>query len=370
MNVAAMMRGQGAKSAGLPTKGNADKIGDYPYSNIVFYSAAAETELARDMPPGETLDGKPHGALTDSILRVVRDNSADSFNYETFFEEIEYSMEEYCQCQHSPNLLPRVLATDRPELKQKLLHNRISVKPQPQPRPQPQPQPQAASRPFTVSLDQSAESYSSALVGLSRVASPADVNLRISNNKLSAFAKNRDLIYQWPSVPHSSEVAAWLQGRSWLRSRITEDSRENRKVKLVVREGMTGKSLEEGSELFFSLSLDQPRKILLLDMFSDGTVSVIYPYYPSELAIQQPKQRITIPDEKQPIEVKPPFGTDTILLYGLTESPADNALLEEFYSARDQSFSYSSPLMKKLEKRLKQGGVSSASMKLVTYASQ
>lgn len=42
----------------------------YPYQNVVYISASSMREEALDLlNPGETLDGRPHGALTDALLR-------------------------------------------------------------------------------------------------------------------------------------------------------------------------------------------------------------------------------------------------------------------------------------------------------------
>lgn len=48
----------------------------YPYQNIFYISASSENEIAKDIQQDllylyPTIDGKPHGALTDSLLRVL-----------------------------------------------------------------------------------------------------------------------------------------------------------------------------------------------------------------------------------------------------------------------------------------------------------
>ena len=42
----------------------------YPYQNVVYISASSMREEALDLDPGmhDTLDGRPHGALTDALL--------------------------------------------------------------------------------------------------------------------------------------------------------------------------------------------------------------------------------------------------------------------------------------------------------------
>ena len=48
----------------------------FPYRNVVSLSAAHEYEAAQDIPASmlseyPTIDGKPHGAFTDSLVRVL-----------------------------------------------------------------------------------------------------------------------------------------------------------------------------------------------------------------------------------------------------------------------------------------------------------
>lgn len=62
-------RFKGAKPAG-------DAREPYPYRNVVYLSAAAEHEVAGDIPADylrwyPTRDGKPHGAFTDALLRTL-----------------------------------------------------------------------------------------------------------------------------------------------------------------------------------------------------------------------------------------------------------------------------------------------------------
>ena len=46
----------------------------YPYKNVLMLSAASDSEAALDLPAAgdwATVDGKPHGAFTDSVLRLL-----------------------------------------------------------------------------------------------------------------------------------------------------------------------------------------------------------------------------------------------------------------------------------------------------------
>ena len=85
-----------------------DQSNAYPYDNVVFFSAASESELALDLPGSQTHDGKPHGAFTDSLLRVLKQNPNDQFNYKSLYKSVQKSMKAYCNCRHRPVVLPPI----------------------------------------------------------------------------------------------------------------------------------------------------------------------------------------------------------------------------------------------------------------------
>jgi hypothetical protein len=51
--------------------GGGGGLGGWPYTHVAWLSASAANEKATDLVEDQTLDGKPHGALTDALLRVL-----------------------------------------------------------------------------------------------------------------------------------------------------------------------------------------------------------------------------------------------------------------------------------------------------------
>ena len=79
----------------------------YPYKNVVYISAAGEAEPARDLLYG-AYDGKPHGALTDALLRGL-EGSADTnhdgmITYEELYQFAKKGAQKYG---HTPQVLHR-----------------------------------------------------------------------------------------------------------------------------------------------------------------------------------------------------------------------------------------------------------------------
>ena len=97
-----------------PAFGSATRVADdrYPYDNLVYLSASAEHEAAWDTPQHllekyPTLDGRPHGALTDALLRALAGAGDTDRNGELTLGELHRYVREKTeqQRQQTPQLL-------------------------------------------------------------------------------------------------------------------------------------------------------------------------------------------------------------------------------------------------------------------------
>ena len=79
----------------------------YPYKNLIYISAADETQPARDLEPQESVYGKAHGALTDVLLLGL--NGAADTNHDqtiTYQELYQFVRREVSDKRgHTPQLL-------------------------------------------------------------------------------------------------------------------------------------------------------------------------------------------------------------------------------------------------------------------------
>ncbi len=99
----------------------------YPYSRVQFLAAAASGELAREIPFDQlaklpTRDKKPHGALTDALLRVLHSEIAADLNRDGLLSlhEVQIACAEFMASRpynHSALRLPN-LHEDRKSLGQ------------------------------------------------------------------------------------------------------------------------------------------------------------------------------------------------------------------------------------------------------------
>jgi len=88
----------------------------YPYQNIFYISASSENEIAKDIQRDmlylyPTIDGKPHGALTDSLLRVlagqvqVDTNNDGKWSQMELYTALRYMVHE--RFKQTPQALPK-----------------------------------------------------------------------------------------------------------------------------------------------------------------------------------------------------------------------------------------------------------------------
>lgn len=82
----------------------------YPYKNVLMLSAASDSEAALDLPAAgdwATVDGKPHGAFTDSVLRLLDGEilKAQRFSFAQAYHAISRFMGRRGYG-HEPQLLP------------------------------------------------------------------------------------------------------------------------------------------------------------------------------------------------------------------------------------------------------------------------
>lgn len=104
----------------LTSFGKTKAIKPYPYNNVFFISAASEYEKAWDMGhcgiTSRSIDGQPHGLLTDQFIRVLQGKiSSDTNNdglmsfgelFESVKEQAVEISRKYCDHVSTPHALP------------------------------------------------------------------------------------------------------------------------------------------------------------------------------------------------------------------------------------------------------------------------
>lgn len=310
-------RSQGEK---LDRARDASSAPPYPYRNIAYISASAEGEVARDvagpaLAKMPTLDGKPHGAMTDALLRVLDGRLPADFDGDGQLSlvEVHRAVADFMAQRaygHTPQRLPSV-AEDEHGLGQRPVLAMRGVVAQVQ---------RAALEPLRLRISSvGGKALSKAhLNGLrqvpdAKVVGPddreADLVLRISDTDLVIMTASGDLL-RGMSGDDVTAFTGQIHQLAWAK-RIRQLADQNRRGALPfeVDPANVGGNFRIGESLAFVVRPDRAATVLLLNINAEGGVSVLYPYDADERRPLAAQRRQLIPGQGR-IDVTAPEGMD------------------------------------------------------------
>lgn len=368
--------GQSVRSLGLPKryvklpgKGTFDEVGDtsgsftrvtkkidpYPYKNVVYISASGEHETASDISflrlrQYPTYDNKPHGAFTDTFLRVMNGslradyNNDNKITYDEVYRRVRDNMASR-GFQHTPNSLPELnedknnirsrgflntgnisATTYKPESKNIL---RISVD---------------SIKKFSFVKDEMKKHKN-----LKLVKSNADIKIKLLNDSFLFFNRRGDIISRLVN-PHAGLRKKFfniLLQQYWVKQFInTHNEKQEFNVSLDLAGDVTGGTAIKGEKIAFNIRSTKAAYIVLLNIDSNGNVNVIYPYDYSELKILPANKILSIPGSTKDdmIEIVSPFGVERVVALAFTNKPTTLA------DIMGKSFLANSPHLKDIDK--------------------
>lgn len=375
----------------------------YPYKNIYYLSASGEHEPAQDIPLNmvdsfPTIDGKSHGAFSDTLLRILNnDINADiDGDGDVTYSELKKTVRDKMRVRgfdHTPQGLPS-LAEDTTKLASRSIFGdtkaeaakeglggesaKPSVSSSVKPSGKPSSSPASAKEDSTASS--SALSGSAELTALLTVA--IDKNLKqvrqrakqlkdvkiVENKSVLEIRKDGsdvlfisqagDLILRL-TKPSVNIIVDNLRHQAWVHQLVAGPFQQDFNVDLELYGAGKGSTVLEGELLGFSVLSSEKAYILLIDIDPKGTVNVLYPYEPSELSPIQANQLLAFKDLSK---VTPPFGRDYVQVYAFSK------ISDDFKALRGKSFSLGSPYAKNLQRLINNRNLSKArvSMELVT----
>ena len=291
-----------------------EKAQPYPYRHLATLTASSKKEVAVDETnPHRTLDGRPHGAFTDSLLRTLRQmhradaNRDGAVSHAELFAAIRARMSAAGYAQ-SPQILP-LRDGDPGEL---------------------QGQPAFASPPPVT--DNRAEPVSPLSVevqgplplvlatvrqtdGLRLARDPYDLRVARSDDTIRLLTAVGDLVF---ASRGEAPMAQALRQQAWV-GRLLRTPNTGQRFGIHVRmDGYCGETFEAGDVLGFAARMDAAAYLLLVDAAPDGAMRVLYPYHRRELAAVPAGQPVRIGS----IHVTPPFGIDHVIAAGFVNRPA------------------------------------------------
>jgi Caspase domain/Domain of unknown function (DUF4384) len=317
----------------------------YPYQHVVLLSGASDSETGQDistmqgLQQAPTLDGKFHGAFTDAFLRLLDGQLLPgTFNYSQGREAMSAFLEHRNFAQH-PQLLPAIAEDpqdvgSRPFLGMNLQANAGA---QSNASPNAAPGTAANSAPGTAAntgahanavatLHLRLESVSAALQakiaavrGVTIVERDADLILRQRGDQADLTGPAGDPIVS--AKAGDPKLIKRIAAQVWLNRALPPGS-DSLGLRADTDPGSRGNTFVQCESFAFEVRLQKPAYVMLLDLDSDGNLTVLYPARASERHVVAGGAPQAIPaDPKDRILVVPPFGSDQVAVLAFEKLP-------------------------------------------------
>lgn len=300
----------------------------YPYRATAYLSASAEGERAKDIPQAllatwPTLDGKPHGAMTDALLRVLDGQLPADFDGDGWLSltEVQRAVADFMATRaygHTPQRLPAV-ADDKLGLGNRpvLAVRGIAAIPR-----------QAAPEPLRIAAGALPGSLAASIASLPDVRlvgarDPADVVLRAGADGLRLVAASGDLLGDLPSND-AARALGQVRQLAWAkRLRQLAERHQRGALPMDIDPAALGGNFVLGSKISFVVRPDRNAHLVLLDINAEGKVTVLYPQQRGEDLPLPANQAHHIPGtgEHQRITVQAPLGMDLVFAFAFDEAP-------------------------------------------------
>jgi hypothetical protein len=302
-------------------------IDPYPYVNTAYLSAAAEGEVARDIPAGflrlmPTLDGKPHGAMTDALLRVLEGQLPADFDRNGLMDlhEVHRAVSDFMASRgygHTPQRLPAVLEDAQGLGQRPLLGLRGQVAATVA----------GAEQPLRVRLLGLGAPWQPAVAAVRGVmqVEGRPFDLQIQPAKAAKAVETVDLVtaagdrITTLDAPHQlrGQLAQLALGHAL---RQLADRHRRGVLPVEVSPSDLGGNFREGDAIEVTVRPDRDAWALALALDSGGHVSVLYPNAPHELKAVRGGQPRSLTGG-QPITVEKPYGMDVLLVFAFDARP-------------------------------------------------
>ena len=269
----------------------------YPYQNVVYISASSMREEALDLlHPGETLDGRPHGALTDALLRGLSGEANTNGDKQITTRELYGYVKQWVSSRHrhTPQLRhSKTVSLDRPVMG-------VASNPG-------TPQLLKADQPLRVDMQPNVAELRDQIAALDGVVvSEYNSDVRVGWNRgvYNLYLANGEVLGSYGDVTS-------------LRHRILNQARikklailrlPNRKYNVFVDPIGSSDFLLEGDKIGFRIRSEEEAYIVLLNVDPHGNINILYPCKPSEKQALIARREMALDIGR----VYPPFGTELL----------------------------------------------------------
>jgi hypothetical protein len=298
----------------------------YPYANVVSLAAAAKTQTATDISSAllqqgaHTIDNKPHGALTNSVLlglTGLADTNLDgTITYDELFRFVRREMEKY---PHQPQLLAassfRLDLAVLGAVLAKLLASNASTT---------TPRNPGKVRVKLEESDAGLEAKLRTIPDLEIATGAFDILVQRSSSQWRVYDQGGAMLQAIPIDDTEKLLTRIRASRTLLRLRNWSNPGQHFNVKLDVEpEHATGydrlrTTFRINEKAKFRIGTESPAYLLLLDINKDGRISVLFPG-PDEK--EHAIQASNLPLEFT-VPITAPAGSDQLKLIAFPRQPA------------------------------------------------
>jgi len=303
----------------------------YPYQHVILISGASDSETGADISSSQalatapTLDGKYHGAFTDAFLRLLDGQLvAGVFNYAQGRDALNAFLEHRHFAQH-PQLLPGIAEDPENVGSGPFLGMGVAATTSAPAAPSTATASAAAMAVLhvrTEGVSAALRGQIAALAGVTLVAQDADLVLTQDGQKAVLTGPAGDPIAT--TVAGDPTLVERIAAQAWLARTLPRTDHDPLGLRAETDPASRGNTYVACESFAFELHVDEPAYVMLLDLDSQGRLTVLYPTRAAERQSIAAGIAHAIPgsDPKQHIVVTAPFGTDLVTVLAFAEQPA------------------------------------------------
>lgn len=313
---------------------------EFTYKNTVFLSAASEGEVAGDINKKmlatgrwNTLDGKPHGVMTDALLRVLAGQTPSDYDGDGVanLNELHRSISDtlltrgYAQ---TPQKLPSLIDDVAGISYRSLLGSAKPVVPSAI----------ENQKSLLISMSPTIDSGLAAAIRSAKefklVSEPNQYDIQLTSNskQLELWSRTGDKLGSTASMDNKAAMSRLRQYAWGKKLRLIAIENQQGFLALDFNPSRFGGNYLIGEKLNLTLKSQKPAHILLINIDSNGLLSVLYPFTSKELVLQPKQQLLNIPAPNDFIVVKEPVGTDMLFAFAFERK---NPKLEKLVGLTD-----------------------------------
>jgi hypothetical protein len=298
----------------------------YPYQHVILLSGASDSETGADISTPQallqapTLDGKYHGAFTDAFLRLLKGQLLPgAFNYAQARDAMNSFLEHRSFAQH-PQLLPAIAEDPQDVGSNSFLGMNLPAMPNVEAAPA-----QSAGRDVLhIRLEKvgaALRARIAAIPGVSIVEAGGDLALRQTGDQVQLMGPAGDPVST--AAANDPSLLKRIAAQAWLNRAIPKGG-DKLGLRADTDPGSRGNTYVQCESFVFEVRLQKPAYVMLLDLDSEGNLTVLYPAGPLERRVVPSGVATAIPgaEPKDHIVVTPPFGTDLVTVLAFEQQPA------------------------------------------------